>query len=389
MTEKQDDPRLPTDEETITRAIEAYLTAFKQAHRKPVAEQILIAIQRLGWLPPHTIDEIQEAQLAKTMGRFWQALKDSRTGKDTALVEIDLSEKELELFSAIENNGRVKDHQATPAEGLLLTPDAIQKAGLFTRDEILAITEEAAAFAQHNFDVPEAYQLRYRELARVLSGQKIAKAQLAKVQQARLVDCPECKGEGYVQKEYGGRWAEEEIYSLKLPCTECKGTRKVQQARLVDCPECNWGTAMKGFVYGKPENYHTITVCPNCTGTAKAQQARPEREKIAEYFHTHWYLEHAEVISHYKSLSKEGKDFYRKMADQIRDLCPASEDNRGKFEERARIIQSIDEYCIREIGHAETMRATLTQRKAKAIYIHNEEATISTLERVRQAFTNK
>jgi len=43
------------DEREITvRAIEAYLTSDKKAHRKPKAEQILVAIERLGYvkLPP-------------------------------------------------------------------------------------------------------------------------------------------------------------------------------------------------------------------------------------------------------------------------------------------------------------------------------------------------
>ena len=43
-----------TEREITVRAIEAYLTADKIAHRKPKAEQILVAIERLGYvkLPP-------------------------------------------------------------------------------------------------------------------------------------------------------------------------------------------------------------------------------------------------------------------------------------------------------------------------------------------------
>ena len=39
-----------TEREIIIRAIEAYLTADKIAHRKPKAEQILVAIERLGYV---------------------------------------------------------------------------------------------------------------------------------------------------------------------------------------------------------------------------------------------------------------------------------------------------------------------------------------------------
>jgi len=42
------------EREIAVRAIEAYLTADKIAHRKSKAEQILVAIERLGYvkLPP-------------------------------------------------------------------------------------------------------------------------------------------------------------------------------------------------------------------------------------------------------------------------------------------------------------------------------------------------
>jgi len=39
-----------TKREITVRAIEAYLTADKKAHRKPKAEQILAAIERLGYM---------------------------------------------------------------------------------------------------------------------------------------------------------------------------------------------------------------------------------------------------------------------------------------------------------------------------------------------------
>ena len=38
-----------TEREITVRAIEAYLTADKITHRKPKAEQILVALERLGF----------------------------------------------------------------------------------------------------------------------------------------------------------------------------------------------------------------------------------------------------------------------------------------------------------------------------------------------------
>ena len=61
---------------------------------------------------------------------------------------------------------------------LLLTDEEIQIARLLTPGEIKIITQEAIDFANEHPDVPEAYQLRSRELAGALSGSKIARAQL-------------------------------------------------------------------------------------------------------------------------------------------------------------------------------------------------------------------
>ena len=41
------------------------------------------------------------------------------------------------------------------------------------------------------------------------------------------------------------------------------------------------------------------------------------REKIAKHFHKIWYEIGNELVQHYDSLSVEGKDFYRKKADEI------------------------------------------------------------------------
>ena len=52
---------------------------------------------------PDADECIAEAQLSHTMDRFKQAVKQSLAGE-----EIDLSEKEFELFSAIQNSGTAK-----------------------------------------------------------------------------------------------------------------------------------------------------------------------------------------------------------------------------------------------------------------------------------------
>ena len=52
---------------------------------------------------PDADECIAKAQLSHTMYRFKQAVKQSLVGK-----EIDLSEKEFELFSAIQNSGTAK-----------------------------------------------------------------------------------------------------------------------------------------------------------------------------------------------------------------------------------------------------------------------------------------
>ena len=49
-----------TEREITVRAIEAYLTADKIAHRKPKAEQILVAIERLGYTSPEEIERQEQ-----------------------------------------------------------------------------------------------------------------------------------------------------------------------------------------------------------------------------------------------------------------------------------------------------------------------------------------
>ena len=54
-----------TEREITVRAIEAYLTADKKAHRKPKAEQILVAMERLGYASPEEIAR-QEQRFAES-----------------------------------------------------------------------------------------------------------------------------------------------------------------------------------------------------------------------------------------------------------------------------------------------------------------------------------
>ena len=49
-----------TEREITIRAIEAYLTADKITHRKPKAEQILVAIERLGYKSPEEVRQGKE-----------------------------------------------------------------------------------------------------------------------------------------------------------------------------------------------------------------------------------------------------------------------------------------------------------------------------------------
>ena len=49
-----------SEREITVRAIEAYLTADKIAHRKPKAEQILVAIERLGYVAPEEIARLEQ-----------------------------------------------------------------------------------------------------------------------------------------------------------------------------------------------------------------------------------------------------------------------------------------------------------------------------------------
>ena len=60
-----------TEREIVVRAIEAYLTADKIAHRKPKAEQILVAIERLGYVSPEAIMEQERkwVESEKTLNR--------------------------------------------------------------------------------------------------------------------------------------------------------------------------------------------------------------------------------------------------------------------------------------------------------------------------------
>jgi len=75
------------------------------------------------------------------------------------------------------------------------------------------------------------------------------------------------------------------------------------------------------------------------------------------------------------------------VTDQILALIPDIEE--AKKQEGERIIKAMDEYCLREIDHAKTMKATLEGRNAENKYIYSEETIITTLARVRQALQSQ
>ena len=66
-------------------------------------------------------------------------------------------------------------------EEVRLTEEEIRKARLLTSTEIVNATDEAIKFSKDNTDVPEAYRLKFTEVAGAISGKKIAEAQLQKI----------------------------------------------------------------------------------------------------------------------------------------------------------------------------------------------------------------